>query len=215
MLETSRTGVGEEEVLSLNLKESGNGFCRRGRRRSLQVEGWKDVPGAGTDRGKSYLGNLKAKSNNTTEAPKTQHSLFCTMHILTLKKTDSFVWSLLLDFSSSFNTIQPQLMAWKLLKLDVNPRLILWIADVLVNRPQTVRHQAALSSSCSISIGSPQGTVLFPIPFTLYTNDCTGTDTTPVIKYSDDSAIEDLSKSVSVYFAEVKRFSNWCRDNWL
>ena len=56
-----------------------------------------------------------------------------------------------------------------------------------------------------ISTGSPQGTVLSPIPFTLYTNDCTGTDTTPIIKYSDETAIEDLSNSDSVYFAEVER----------
>ena len=60
---------------------------------------------------------------------------------------------------------------------------------------------------------SPQGTVLSPILFTFYTNDCAGTDTTPVIRYSDDSATEDLSNSYSVYFSEVERFSNWCRDN--
>ena len=70
-------------------------------------------------------------------------------------------------------------------------------------------------SSCSISTGSPQGIVLSPILFTFYTNDCTGTDTTPIIKYSDDSAVEDLSNSGSVYFAEVERFINWCRDNSL
>ena len=110
--------------------------------------------------------------------------------------------------------MQPYIMASKLLKLSVNPRLILWIVDFFVNRSQTVHHQAALSSSCSISTGSPQGTVL-SILFTVYTNDCTGTDTTPVIKYSNDSAIEDLSNSDSVYFAEVERFSSWCRDNSL
>ena len=62
-----------------------------------------------------------------------------------------------------------------------------------------------------ISTGSPQGTVLSPIPFKLYTNDCTGTDTTLVIISSDDSAVEDLSNSDFVYFAEAERFSNWCR----
>ena len=132
-----------------------------------------------------------------------------------LEKPGSFVRILFTDFSSVFNTIQPHLMASKLLRLAVNPRLILWIVEFLVSSSQTVRHQAALSSSRSISTCSPQGTVLSPILFTLYTNDCTDTDTTSVIKYSDGSAKEDLFNSDSVYFAEVERFSNWCRGNSL
>ena len=36
---------------------------------------------------------------------------------------------------------------------------------------------------------------------------------TPVITYSDDSEIEDLSNSDFVYFSIVEKFSNWCRDN--
>ena len=132
-----------------------------------------------------------------------------------LEKTGSFVQILFIDFSSTFNTIQPHLMASKFLKLNVNPRLILCIVDFLVSHSQTVHHQAVLSSSHSIATGSSQGTVLSPVRFTLYINDCTGTDTTPVIKNSDSSAVEDLSSSDSVYFAEVKRFSNWCRYNSL
>jgi len=57
--------------------------------------------------------------------------------------------------------------------------------------------------------GSPQPTVLSPIRFTLYAHP------TPIVKYSEDSAMEDLSNSNSVYFAEVERFNNWCRDNSL
>ena len=91
-----------------------------------------------------------------------------------LEKTGSFVQILFTDFSSAFNIIQPHLMASKLLKLNINPRLILWI----VNRSQTVHHQPALLSSCTVSTSSPQGTVLSPILFTFYINDCTGTDTT-------------------------------------
>ena len=71
-------------------------------------------------------------------------------------------------------------MASKLLKLNDNPRLILWIVDFLVNwsQSQTVCHQAALLSYNSVSTGSPQGTVLSPILSTIYTNDCSGIDTT-------------------------------------
>ena len=77
-----------------------------------------------------------------------------------LEKPGSFVWILFIDFSSTFNTIQPHLMASKLLKLDLNPRLILWIVNFLVNCSQTVHHQTTLSSSHSVSTSSPQGTVL-------------------------------------------------------
>ena len=59
-----------------------------------------------------------------------------------LEKTGSFVQILFINFSSTFNTIQPHLMASKLLKLNVivNPRLILWIVDFLVSHSQTVHH---------------------------------------------------------------------------
>ena len=67
-----------------------------------------------------------------------------------LEKPSSFARILFIDSSSAFNTIQPHLMASKLLKLD--PRLILSIVDFLVSRSQTVCHQAVLSSSHSIAI---------------------------------------------------------------
>ena len=72
-----------------------------------------------------------------------------------------------------------------------------------------------LSSQLCTSTGAPQGTVLAPVLFTLYTNDCRGTDITSVIKYSDDSAIEDLSNSDDVYFSAVRRFHTWCKQNFL
>ena len=43
------------------------------------------------------------------------------------------------DFSSAFNTIQPHLLAEKLLTMNVQPTLILWVFDYLTNRPQFVR----------------------------------------------------------------------------
>ena len=132
-----------------------------------------------------------------------------------LEKAGSFVRILFIDFSSAFNTIQPHLMAQKLLSYDVSSRLVLWITSFLSNRSQSVRYQQALSSVRHTSTGSPQGTVLSPVLFTLYTNDCTGTDITPVIKYSDDSAVQDLSNCDRTYFDRVNVFASWCKENYL
>ena len=132
-----------------------------------------------------------------------------------LEQSNSFVRILFIDFSSAFNTIQPHLMARKLLGYGVDHRLVLWIVNFLVNRTQSVRFQAALSSQLETSTGAPQGTVLAPVLFTLYTNDCTGSSITPFIKYSDDTALVDLSDNDTIYFEEVSRFNTWCKENFL
>ena len=130
-------------------------------------------------------------------------------------KAGSNVRILFIDFSSAFNTIQPHLLALKLLHLDVNPKLILWIVNFLLPRTQSVCFQNSISSKSHTCIGAPQGTVLSPALFTLYTNDCQGITKTPIVKYSDDTAIEDLSNSDSVYFSEVHKFSAWCKESYL
>ena len=102
-----------------------------------------------------------------------------------------------------------------LLNYSVNPKMILWIIDFLVGRSQSVRYQSAMSKSRQTSTGAPQGTVLSPVLFTLYTNDCVGSENSPVIKYSDDSAIVDISNSDLEYFSSVQKFSDWCKVNYL
>ena len=98
-------------------------------------------------------------------------TLACIMDTPIWNKTVSFVRILLVDFSSGLNTIQPQLMALKLLRLHVNPNLVLWIVSFLVNRTQSVRFKGrSRLLDPLLPRGSPQGKVLSPILFTLYTN---------------------------------------------
>ena len=137
-----------------------------------------------------------------------------------LDEPGSFSRVLFIDFSSAFSTIQPDALAEKLPCLNIDPKFTLWIVHFLLNRTQSVRFQSVLSSQLCISAGAPQGTVLIPVFFflfffTLYTNACMGTDITPVIKYSDDFAIEDLSKSDNVYFSAVQKNSTWCKQSYL
>ena len=87
----------------------------------------------------------------------------------------SYVRILFADFSSAFNTIKPYHLAKKLVRLNISPKLVIWIINFLSHRKQFVRFKGVLSGERSISTGVPQGCVLPPVLFTLYTNDCTGT----------------------------------------
>ena len=148
----------------------------------------------------------------------TDDAILTVLHnaFLHLDKAGSYVRILFIDFSSAFNTIQPHLvLALKLLHLDVSPKLILWIVNFLLHRTQSVRFQNSVSSQRHTGIGAPQGTVLPPALFTLYTNDCQGTTKTLTVKYSDGTVIEDLSNSDSVYFSKVHKFSAWCKESYL
>ena len=92
---------------------------------------------------------------------------------------------------------------------------VIWIINFLCHRKQFVRLKGVLSGERSISTGVTQRCVLSPVLFTLYINDRTGTENTISIKYSDDTAIVDLSNSIPHYIAEDERFSTWCKDNFL
>ena len=133
-----------------------------------------------------------------------------------LESPKSFVRVLFIDFSSAFNTIQPHILSRKLLDLHVNPKLILWLTDFLVNRKQLVRYLDATSGSRATNTGAPQGTVLAPILFTLYTNDLrSSSPLSKLYKYSDDAALTDFSQCEELFEREVDTLSTWCKENHL
>ncbi|KAJ8333972.1 hypothetical protein SKAU_G00412910 [Synaphobranchus kaupii] len=95
-----------------------------------------------------------------------------------------------------FNTVQPHLMGQKLLQMNINPHLILWVLAFLTGRHQVVRINGQSSSTRSISTGAPQGSVISPVLFTLYTDNCRSSDPEIIyIKYSDNTVIIDTSNT--------------------
>ena len=105
-----------------------------------------------------------------------------------LEHTGKYVRTMVFDFSSALNTIQPHLMANKLLNMHVNENTILWILDYLTNRPQFVKLSNHMSSIMITNTGAPQGTVLSPFLFSVYTSDChINIPSCPIVKYADDT----------------------------
>ncbi len=130
------------------------------------------------------------------------HSALC--H---LDQRGSYARLLFVDFSSAFNTILPDRLVNKLLDLGISHSICLWIKDFLSDRPQKVKVGRHYSSCLSLSTGSPQGCVLSPLLYTLYTHYCTPTHSSnTIIKFAsggDESAYRD----------EVEQLSMWCIKN--
>ena len=134
------------------------------------------------------------------------------------QKPSNTARALFIDYSSAFNTIQPHLMLDKLNVLNVPEYLQLWILDYLTARPQYVHTSHGDSGCLTLNTGAPQGCVLSPVLFVLYTNDLTwNTEGVFIIKYADDTIIVALIRNddCSEYLECIEFVSTWCADNFL
>ena len=61
------------------------------------------------------------------------------------------------NISSAFNTIQPHLLANKMLSMPVQSDMILWIIDYLTSCSQFVVFQSLKSNTPYLNTGVPQG----------------------------------------------------------
>ena len=133
-----------------------------------------------------------------------------------LEQTSSFARVLFVDFTSAFNTIVPSILIDKLKSMSVPSYLLSVIKDFLVDRQQYVNIGNFKSSELSCDIGCPQGCVLSPVLFSIYTDFIRSTcDNVKKFKYADDMAIVGLlnfkDPDVSQkYFDSVQLFTEQC-----
>ncbi|KAL0199177.1 hypothetical protein M9458_007717, partial [Cirrhinus mrigala] len=133
-----------------------------------------------------------------------------------LDKSGTSVRILFVDFSSAFNTIIPNLLLQKLTQLSVPTSIYQWITSFLTDRQQLVKLGKFSSCTRTISTGAPQGCVLSPLLFSLYTNDCTCKDlSVKLLKFADDTTVIGLIQDgdESAYRQEVKELTVWCSHN--
>ncbi len=108
-------------------------------------------------------------------------------------KNGNYVRLLFIDYSSAFNTIVPTRLAVKLSDLGLNTSLCDWIQDFLTARPQVVKVGQFTSNSITLNIGAPQGCVLSPLLYSLYTHDCVSSrSSTSIVKFADDTVVLGL-----------------------
>ncbi len=133
-------------------------------------------------------------------------------------KNGNYVRLLFIDHSSAFNTIVPTKLAVKLSDLGITSSLCDCIQDFLTARPQMVKVGQFTSNSITLNIGAPQGCVLSPLLYSLYTHDCVSShSSTSIITFADDTVVLGLinNNDEAAYLDEVERLTSWCQDNCL
>ncbi|KAK3513269.1 hypothetical protein QTP70_009689 [Hemibagrus guttatus] len=129
---------------------------------------------------------------------------------------NTYVRMLIIDFSSAFNTVSPPKLILKLKQFGISTSLCNWTLDFLTNRPQSVRLDNLTSSSLILYTGVPQGCVLSPLLYSLFTHDCIPVHASKsIIKFADDTMVIGLIRGndETAYREEIQHLVAWCGDN--
>ena len=113
---------------------------------------------------KTQHGFLKRHSTTT--------NLLESLHDLTLSLSNhKSVIIATIDFQRAFDSISHSKLIHKLKSYGISGNLLFWLQSFLTARTQCVRVGSALSNTCSVSSGVPQGSVVGALLFLLFIND--------------------------------------------
>ncbi|KAI3364132.1 hypothetical protein L3Q82_010949, partial [Scortum barcoo] len=118
--------------------------------------------------------------------------------------------------TSHSTPLVPSKLVTKLRDLGLNSALCDWILNFLTGRPQAVRMGSTTSSTLTLNTGAPQGCVLSPLLYSLFTHDCVATHSSnTIIKFADDTTVIGLitGDDETAYREEVRALTSWCQDN--
>ena len=119
-------------------------------------------------------------------------------HISNNLDNDKVPFSIFLDLSKAFDTLDNTILTQKLKHYGIKGCALKLVKNYLSNRKQYVELNNVKSEMCEIKTGAPQGSILGPLLFVIYVNDIyKASSILYAIIYADDTTLtanlEDFS----------------------
>ena len=123
-----------------------------------------------------------------------------------------------IDFSKAFNCVQHSILLRKLAKLKLHDNIITWISSYLNDREQRTLVNNSYSSFLPVKQGVPQGSVLGPLLYVIYSNDITEKiRNSGFAFYADDTVLYSKKKSTVQAGIDLQEdldgLTDWCISN--
>ena len=141
---------------------------------------------------------------------KITHSLADKQHVI----------ALFMDLSKAFDTIDYDILLYKLRNYGIRGIALSWIKSYLLNRQQFVTIENSQSSRLTLKCGVPQGSILGPLLFLIYVNDIIKSSSIlSFILFADDTNVlfshRNLAHVIDTFNCELKKISSWFKCNKL
>ena len=127
--------------------------------------------------------------------------------------------ALFLDLSRAFDTINKEILLFKLSCYGIRGSPLSFLESYLTGRSQHVGVNGFTSDSNNVNIGVPQGSVLGPLLFNLFINDVINAFPCKKVFYADDGVLyvtaSSLDDCVDLLKDVIKNLSTWLSKNKL
>jgi hypothetical protein len=124
-----------------------------------------------------------------------------------------------LDLSKAFDTINHDILLYKLCHYGIRGISNKWFSSYLSNRKQYIEMNECKSPVITLTHGVPQGSILGPVLFLIYINDISNSTSLNLLSFADDTTIYhsdcDIDNLTLTLKHELKNIYNWLCANKL